>query len=198
MISVICSSGSAEPLSPYHSYSSCSKVLIVHIGLLVRSPIIMTIIIDSTAAERILDRILSTYDGKILAVSIIDTKGNILCSKSTESFSKEFRKFKEGPKYGGTLAIASLSIANEVRAIAGEAKAITTTYERCKMMLIPIPAYEILVGFVLQRRVVLDEERIANYIEGLIAENNAASTDDDDDDTSGNAANNTTTRDATT
>ena len=53
----------------------------------------------------------------------------------------------------------------------------------------------------LQRRVVLDEERIANYIEGLIAENNAASTDDDDDDdddTSSNAANNTTTRDATT
>ena len=50
----------------------------------------------------------------------------------------------------------------------------------------------------LQRRVVLDEERIANYIEGLIAENNADSTDDDDDDTSGNAANNTTTRDATT
>jgi hypothetical protein len=158
----------------------------------------MTIIIDSTAAERILDRIFSSYDGKILAVSIIDTKGNILFSKSTESFSKEFRKFKEGPKYGGTLAIASLSIANEVRAIAGEAKAITTTYERCKMMLIPIPAYDILVGFVLQRRVVLDEERIANYIEGLIAENNADSTDDDDDDTSGNAANNTTTRDATT
>jgi hypothetical protein len=151
-------------------------------------------IINSTAAERILDGILSTYDGKILAVSIIDTKGNILCSKSTESFSKEFRKFKEGPRYGGTLAIASLSIANEVRAIAGEPKAITTTYERCKMMLIPIPAYEILIGFVLQRRVVLDEERIANYIEGLVAENNAASADDD----SSNAANNTTTRNDTT
>ncbi len=30
----------------------------------------------------------------------------------------------------------------------------------------------------LQRRVVLDEERIANYIEGLVAENNAASTDE--------------------
>ncbi len=95
------------------------------------------------------------------------------------------------------MATASLSIANEVRAIAGEPKAITTTYERCKMMLTPIPAYEILVGFVLQRRVVLDEERIANYIEGLVAENNAASTDEDDY-TSGNAANNTTTRDATT
>jgi hypothetical protein len=127
----------------------------------------------------------------------MDTKGNILCSKSTESFEKDFRKFKEGPKYGGTLATASLSIVNEVRAIAGEPKAITTTYEWCKMMLISIPAYEILVGFVLQRRVVLDEERIANYSGGLVAEDNADSTDEDDN-TIGNAANNTTTRDATT
>lgn len=108
----------------------------MYIGLLVRSPIIMAII-NSTAAERIVHGILSTYDGKLLAITIMDTKGNILYSKSTESFSKEFRKFKEGPKYGGTLAIASLSIANEVRAIAEEPKAITTTYERCKMMLIP-------------------------------------------------------------
>ena len=127
----------------------------------------------------------------------MDTKGNILYSKSTESFEKDFRKSKEGPKYGGTLATASLSIANEVRAIAGEPKAITTIYERFKMMLISIPAFEILVGSVLQRRVVLDEERIANYIGGVVAENNADSTDEDDN-TSGNAANNTTTRDATT
>ncbi|MDQ4015636.1 MAG: hypothetical protein M3136_07720 [Thermoproteota archaeon] len=39
------------------------------------------------------------------------------------------------------------------------------------MMLIPMPSYEILVGFVLQRRVVLDEDRIANYIESLVADN---------------------------
>ena len=133
-------------------------------------PGIMTII-SSAAAERTADEILSSYDGKILAVSIIDTKGNSLVTKSTESYSKEFRKFKEGPKYGATLAIAALSIANEVREVAGETKAITTTYERCKMMLIPIRLYEILVGFVLQRRVVLDEDRIANYIEGLVADN---------------------------
>jgi hypothetical protein len=129
------------------------------------------VIINSTAAEIILDEILSTHDGKILAISIIDLKGNIIASKSTESFSKEFGKFKEGPEYGGTLATAALSIANEVRAIAGETIAITNTYERCKMMLIPIPSYEILVGFVLKRRVVLDEERIAKYIEGFMAEN---------------------------
>lgn len=42
-----------------------------------------------------------------------------------------------------------------------------------------MPAYDILVGFVLHRRVILDEERIVKCIEGLAAENNAASTDED-------------------
>jgi hypothetical protein len=142
-------------------------------------------LIDSTAAERIADEILSTYDGKILSISIIDARkaGNFLATKSTESFEKEFGVLQEGRKYGGSLAIASLSIANEVREIAGEAKAISTTYEKCKMMLIPIPSYEILVGFVLKRKVVLDEDRLANYIESLVADNAAA----------GNNNNNTTT-----
>jgi hypothetical protein len=116
---------------------------------------------------------LSTYDGKILSISIIDARkeGNFLAIKSTESFEKEFEVLQEGRKYGRSLAIASLSIANEVREIAGETKAITTIYEKCKMMLIPIPSYEIPVGFVLQRRVVLDEDRIANHIESLVADN---------------------------
>ena len=129
----------------------------------------MAIIITPAAAERIANEILSTFDGKILSVSILDTKGNFLATKSTESFEKTFGKLQEGRKYGGTLAIASLSIANKLRGVAGETKVITTTYEKCKMVLIPLLSYEILVGFVLKRRVVLDEERIANYIEGLVA-----------------------------
>jgi len=130
-------------------------------------------LIDSTAAERIADKILSTYDGKILSISIIDARNgeNFLATKSNESFSREFGVLQEGHKYGGTLAIASLSIANEVKEVAGETKAISTTYEKCKMMLIPIPSCEILVGFVMKRRVILDEDKIANYIESLIADN---------------------------
>jgi hypothetical protein len=130
----------------------------------------MAIIITPAVAERIANEILSTYDGKILSVSILDTKGNFLATKSTESFEKTFGKLQEGRKYGGTLAIASLSIANELRGVAGETKVITTTYEKCKMVMIPLLSYEILVGFVLKRRVILDEERIANYIEGLVAD----------------------------
>jgi hypothetical protein len=135
-------------------------------------------IITSTTAERIADEVLSTYDGKILSISIIDAKGggeNFLATKSTESFSKEFGVLQEGQKYGGSLAIAALSIANEVREVAGEAIALTTTYEKCKMMLIPIPSYEILVGLVLKRGAVVtaDEDELVNYIERLVADNAA-------------------------
>ncbi|HJU35454.1 MAG TPA: hypothetical protein VJ695_10060, partial [Nitrososphaera sp.] len=134
----------------------------------------MSSTLTSTAAERIADEILSRYDGKILAISIIDEKtggGNILATKTTESFEKTFGELQEGPKFGGTSAIAALSLANQERGIAGDTIAITTTYKKCKMMLIPIPSHEILVGFVLKRRVVLDEDRIANYIESLVADN---------------------------
>jgi hypothetical protein len=141
-------------------------------------------IISIDAAERIIEKILSTYDDMIPAVSIIEDggggagkAGNILASKSSESFKKAFGPYEEGWKYGGTLAIAALSIANEVRGIAGETKAITTTYDKCKMMLIPIPSYGILVGFVLQRRFVLVEERLASEIEGLVADNAAGGSD---------------------
>jgi hypothetical protein len=41
------------------------------------------------------------------------------------------------------------------------------------MILIPVLSYEILVGFVLQRGVVLDEDRIANYIESIVSDNAA-------------------------
>jgi hypothetical protein len=128
----------------------------------------MVIIITSRAAERIADEILSTNE-EILAISIIDQrKGNILVSKPKESFTKAFGVFQEGPKYGGSLAISALSIANEVREIAGEAQSIITTYEKCKMMLLPIPSYEIVVGLVLQRSVNAEDYNIGNTLEGLL------------------------------
>ena len=48
------------------------------------------------------------------------------------------------------MAIAYLSIANEIREIAGEAKAIVTIFEKWKTMLQPMPAYDIVVGLVLE------------------------------------------------
>jgi hypothetical protein len=125
--------------------------------------------ITSSNAERIVDDILSTND-EILAISIIDMRGNILVAKSKEYFKREFGVTQEGDKYGGTLAISSLSVANEVRDVFGEAQAIIAIYENCKMMLLPIPAYQILVGLVLQRSVNAEGYNIANKIERLLAD----------------------------
>jgi hypothetical protein len=122
--------------------------------------------ITSSNAERIVDDILSTND-EILAISIIDMRGNILVAKSKEYFKREFGVTRDGDKYGGTLAISSLSVANEVRDVFGEAQAIIAIYENCKMMLLPIPAYQILVGLVLQPSVNAEGY---NMIERLLAD----------------------------
>jgi len=59
-------------------------------------------------------------------ISITDEKGvaeNLVVTKSTESFEETFEVLQEGHKDWGTLAIAALSITNDVREIAGETKA---------------------------------------------------------------------------
>ncbi len=126
-------------------------------------------ILTSSAAERISDDILSTND-EILSISIIDRGGNILATKSKEYFRQVFGITLEGDKYGGTLAVAALAVANEVKDIVGEAQALITIYKDCKMMLLPIPSYEILVGFVLQRSVNAEGYNIANKIERLLVD----------------------------
>ena len=71
----------------------------------------------SSEAEKIVDGIL-TSDDKILAVSIIDKKReDIFSAKSRQSFKNAFRVTSDGDKYGGTLAIATLSVVNEARDI---------------------------------------------------------------------------------
>jgi hypothetical protein len=120
-------------------------------------------VVTSSAAERIADDILSTND-EILAISVIDMKGNVLAGKSKESFNKAFRLSEGGDKYGATLAVGILSLVNEVKDTFGEAQAIITIHKNCKLMLLPVPSYEILVGLVLQR-----DYNIVSKIERLLA-----------------------------
>jgi hypothetical protein len=120
-------------------------------------------VVTSSAAERIADDILSTND-EILAISVIDKKGNVLAGKSRESFNKAFRLNVDGDKYGATLAVGILSLVNEVKDTFGEAQAIITIHKNCKLMLLPVPSYEILVGLVLQR-----DYNIVSKIERLLA-----------------------------
>jgi hypothetical protein len=118
-------------------------------------------------AETLSDDILSNNDD-ILAISIMDMRGNILAAKSKESFKQAFVISQDRAKYGGTLAVAALAVANETRNIFGASKAIITIHENCKLMLIPVPSYQLLVGLVLPRSV-STEDKIANKIERLVA-----------------------------
>ena len=138
----------------------------------------MTIIITSRIAERIADEILSTNE-EILAVSIVDESGRglgrgaarniVLASKAKESFRKAFGIFQGGAKYGGTLGLAALGVANEVRDFAGQVQSIITTYEKFKIMLLRMPAYDIVVGLVLESSVNGDDysKNIRREIERL-------------------------------
>ncbi len=125
--------------------------------------------VNSTVAQRIAYDILSMND-EILAISIMDMRGNVLTATSKDSFKEAFGVTRNGDKYGGTLAVAALAVANELKDIVGEAQAIISIYENCKMMLLPIPSYEILVGFVLQRSVNAEHYNIANKIEKLLVD----------------------------
>jgi hypothetical protein len=126
------------------------------------------VIIISSCAERMADDILSAND-EILSISIMDMRGNILASKSKESFKQVLGITREGDKYGGTLAVAVLALANEVKEVAGEARVLITVYDKCKMTLVPMPSYEILVGLVLQRSVNAEDYVFAKKIERLLA-----------------------------
>jgi hypothetical protein len=98
----------------------------------------------------------------------MDMRGNILAANSKESFKQAFAISRDRAKYGGTLAVAALAVVNETRNIFGASKAIITIHKNCKLMLIPVPSYQLLVGLVLQRSV-NTEDKIANKIERLVA-----------------------------
>jgi hypothetical protein len=123
--------------------------------------------VTSGDAETISDDILSSND-EILGISIMDMRGNILAANSKESFKEAFAVSRDRAKYGGTLAVAALAVANETRNIFGAAKAIITIHENCKLMLVPVPAHQLLIGLVLQRSV-NTEDKIANKVERLVA-----------------------------
>jgi hypothetical protein len=125
--------------------------------------------IASSEAERIVDDILSSND-EILSAGIIDKNGNVIANKSRESFTKRFRQVHslEGNRYSGTLAIAALSVANEVEDAFGKAQALITIYRDCKLMLLPIPHNDILIGLALERSVNVESDKIPDEIKSLL------------------------------
>src|ERR671924_3972 len=132
--------------------------------------------VSSSAAERIVDDILSSNDG-ILGISVMDTKGNTLSAKSKQSVRELFGAARRGGgdddnnnNYGGALALATLSVVNQVRDMFGEPQAIITIHKDCKLMLLSIPSYEIMIGLVLERWVDADDDKMANNIQRLVTD----------------------------
>jgi hypothetical protein len=123
--------------------------------------------LDKAVAQRASDNILSLYDS-ILAVSIMDMRGNILAANSKQSFKDTFGITRDGEEYGGTLAFTILSLVNQVRDVFGDAQAIITIHKNCKLMLLPMPSYEILVGLVIHSSVNAEDGQIAKNIEALL------------------------------
>jgi hypothetical protein len=128
------------------------------------------VLVPSTA-EKIVDTILSSNE-KILLVSIRDWSGNILAVKSRDSFRERFLGVSglQGTRYGGSLTVAILSLANEAKDVFGEPQAIITIYKDCKMMLLPMPSYEVIVVLAVERSVVTEDYSLANKIERIMAE----------------------------
>ena len=125
--------------------------------------------VGSSAAERIVDDILS-FNPEILSAGVIDRSGNIIANKSSESFEKQFKGVSnlEQNRYSGTLAVAALSIANEVKDAFGEPQAIITIYRDCKLMLLSMPSYDILIGLVLESSANVENNTFANEMERLV------------------------------
>ena len=76
----------------------------------------------------------------------------------------------DGREYGATLAIATLNVVNEVRDIFGEPQAIITIHNDCKLTLLPMPSFDILVGLVVERSVNVEDDKIVNKIERIVAD----------------------------
>jgi hypothetical protein len=124
-------------------------------------------LLDNPATQRVSDNILSLYDW-ILAVSIMDMRGNILAANSKQSFKDTFGVTRDDEEYGGTLAFTILSLVNQVRDVFGDAQAIITIHKNCKLMLLPMPSYEILVGLVIHSSANAEDGEIAKNIEALL------------------------------
>jgi hypothetical protein len=124
--------------------------------------------INQTDAKAILDKVLS-IDTRVWAASIIESNVNILAAKSKPSFKETFGVIQDGERYGGSLAAATLSVVNEVKGIFGEAQIIITIYNNCKLMLLNISSYEILIGLALEHSFNCEDDLFIEKIKQLIS-----------------------------
>ena len=76
---------------------------------------------------------------------------------------------QDGKKYGGSLAVATISLVNELKGIFGKTQTIISIYDNCKLILLDMSPYDILVGLALQRSFNCEDDTFNKEIEKLIA-----------------------------
>ena len=129
----------------------------------------------ASKAEKVVDAILFSND-KILLASIRGWSGNMLAVKYRDSFREQFVGASSlvGTNYSGSLTIATVGLINEAKDVFGEAQAIITIYEKCKVMLLPMPSHQIFVGLTVERSHDTEEKEenynIAKKIERLVTD----------------------------
>jgi len=88
-------------------------------------------------AKKISDDVTS-IDDAILAISVMDMKGNILASQFKRIFKDRFEVTLDDKKNSGTWAIVILGMHERFKHIFGSREVIINIYKNCKTMLIPI------------------------------------------------------------
>ena len=130
----------------------------------------MTTIITTADGERVSKQILYENDEVlgVLITDITDIRGKIFASRTRESFAQQFGVFQDRDReYSATLAVAMLTLSNELKHIFQETQAIITLHKHCKTILIPVASHGILVGLVTRRSAHAEDFKIADNIEGL-------------------------------
>jgi hypothetical protein len=117
-------------------------------------------------ANKISNDIIS-IDDAIIAISVMDMKGNILASQFKQAFKEKFQVTMDDKKNSGTWAIVILGMCEKFRHVFGSSEAIINIYKSCKTMLIPIRSRQILIGLVIQRSANA-EDYIANKVRTLL------------------------------
>jgi hypothetical protein len=119
-------------------------------------------------ANKISNDVIS-IDDAILAISVMDMKGNILASQVKQAFRDKFEVTIDDKKNSGTWAIVILGMCERFRHVFGSSEAIINIHKSCKTMLIPIRSRQLLIGLVIQRSANA-EDYVANKIRTLLEE----------------------------
>jgi hypothetical protein len=125
--------------------------------------------------SKISKQILS-IDDTIDAVSIMDMQGNTLSSTSKESFyTTKYDVTQDIHDIAGDFAIVILGMVQRMDKSFGSTEAVISFHKKCKLMLVPIPSHQILIGLVIYRS--SNEEYIITKIRTLLEDKEDISID---------------------